>query len=332
MSQQSLRRRTLVRAIPAALALHPMLAQAQAQAFPSKPVRIITSFSAGSGPDAALRVVAEALGKIWKQPVLVDNKPGGNGFVAVAAARQAAPDGHTLVHLDNAQMTTHIYTFSRLPYVPLKDFEPIRMMLRSAFFVTVAANSPLKTLDDLFAAARTNPDKVNYGSWFTGSPGHLGGIKLTEMAQIKMQHIPYRDQPQMYAAVANGEITWAFGSAGSAGPLEQSGKLRFLAYSAPQRAPLYPRVPTMGEASRAAVGYTLDGWLGLFAPAGTPAPVLQKVNADVAAALALPEVVERYRTFGFEAPDIGLQKFADLIRGEQQRWGEVLAKNPVKLD
>lgn len=140
-------------------------------AFPTKPVRIVVASSAGSGPDAAMRAVGEKLSQKWGQPVIIDNRPGGNGFIAVSAFKNAQPDGHELINLDSSHMTTHPHTFSRLPYDPQKDFEPVRPLLLTDFFVVVAKDSPFKTLDDIVAAAKAQPGRVTYGSWFNGSPG-----------------------------------------------------------------------------------------------------------------------------------------------------------------
>jgi tripartite-type tricarboxylate transporter receptor subunit TctC len=225
-------------------------APAQAQAFPSKPVRIFTPFPPSSGPDAALRLVADRLSKKWGQPVIIENKTGGNGFVAIAAFKQGAMDGHDLIQLDNNSLTTQPHTFSKLPFDPERDFTPLRMLLRTNFFVTVAADSPFKTIDDIVAAAKADPGKLNYGSWFVGSPGHMGALKLESMMGVKMTHVPYRDFGQLYAAVASREVAWALGSVASAGALERAGKLRFIAMAGPSRDPLYPNVPSSAESAK----------------------------------------------------------------------------------
>jgi tripartite-type tricarboxylate transporter receptor subunit TctC len=323
-------RRRLLRGFGAgalALSAGPM----RAQSFPTRVVRVITPFPAGSGPDAALRLVADRLGKTWGKPVVIDNRPGGNGFIAVAAFKQGATDGHELIQLDSTHVTTHPHTYGKLPYDVERDLAPIRMMLRTPFFVTVAADSPYRTLDDIIAAAKARPGRITYGSWFNGSPGHIGALRLQSMKGLQMTHIPFRDFGQLYAAVAGKEVDWALGSIASAGGLERAGKIRFIVVAAAERDPLYPNVPCTAE-SAGTRGYEVSAWAGLFAPPAAPAAVRSRISADMAEALAAPEVVERYRAIGFEIPAVGDQAFAELIRKETLAWGEIIRAENLRLD
>ncbi|OJU32656.1 MAG: hypothetical protein BGN99_12580 [Alphaproteobacteria bacterium 65-37] len=303
----------------------------QAHPYPTRTVRIVTPFPPGSGPDAALRLVSERLGRTWSQPVLVDNKPGGNGFIAVAAFKQGNSEGYDLIQLDNTHVTTHPLTFGKLPYDVAQDFAPLRMMLRTPFFVAVAADSPFNSIDDIVAAAKAAHGKINYGSWFIGSPGHLGALRLEAMMGIRMTHVPYRDFGQLYNAVSTKEVDWALGSAASAGGMAQSGKIRFIALAAARRDPLYPNVPATAEQPTTR-GYEVTGWAGLFAPRGIPAALANKIAADIAAALAAPEVVERYRALGFEAPDLDPAAFSQLIQSETASWREIIRTANLRLD
>jgi tripartite-type tricarboxylate transporter receptor subunit TctC len=304
---------------------------AGAQTFPSRPVKIITPFSAGSGPDSALRVIAEKLSKKWGQPVLIDNKPGGNGFVAMGAFKQTMPGGHDLVALDSNHMTTHPHTFRKLPYDPQRDLEPIRPILRTDFFAVVSKDSPFRTLDDIIKEAKSKPGTVSYGSWFVGSPGHLGALRLQSLKGIQMMHVPYKDMGQLYTAVATQEVQWALGSVASAGGMEKGGRVRFITLAGAQRSPLYPNVPTTGE-SPGTKGFEINAWVGLFAPRGTPKAVRDKISADVAEAMASPELVERYRTLGYENMNLGPDQFATLIRQETQTWKKTIEDANLKLD
>jgi tripartite-type tricarboxylate transporter receptor subunit TctC len=307
------------------------ITRAWAQQFPSRPVHVITPFPPGSGPDAALRVLAETLAARWGQPVVVDNKPGGNGFIAVSAFRQATADGHELIQLDSTHTTTHPHTFSKLPYDVERDFVPLAMMLRTSFFVVTGAGSPYKSLDDIVAAARSRPGGVTYGSWFTGSPGHLGGLQLEAMKSLHMVHVPFRDFGQLYAAVASQQIDWALGSIASAGALERGGKIRFIAFAAPVRDPQYPNVPATGEMPDFR-GFEVSGWAGLFGPRGLAPALRNQISADVAASLADPGMMERYRAFGYEAPKLDPDEFAQLIRRETAAWGEIVRTANLRLD
>lgn len=327
-------RRKAMQAIAAcgAAALSPLLAgRAVAQTFPGKPVRVTTPFPAGSGPDAALRLVAEHLGKMWSQPVVIENKPGGGGFIAVSQFKQGATDGHDLIQLDSNHITTHPHTYKKLPYNVEADFAPLGMILRTPFFVTVAADSPIKTVDDLIVKAKAKQDSMFYGSWFVGSPGHIGALRLQAMTGTRMTHVPFRDFGALYTAVASKEVDWALGSIASAGPLERAGRLRFIALAAPAREPQYPAVPATSELPSVR-GFEVSAWTGLFAPAAAPAAVRARIAADIADVLTNPAVAERYRTLGYELPTMSPAAFTELIRRETASWREVIAAANLTLD
>lgn len=306
-------------------------ASAQTATFPSKPVRIITPFPAGSGPDAAMRVVAEHLARKWGHAVVVDNRPGGNGFIAVAAFKSAPVDNHTLLLMDSNHVTTHPHTFARLPYDVEKDFQALGMILRTPFFVAVAADSPYRSVEDIITAAKTRPDHVTYGSWFQGSPGHIGALRLQSIRGVNMRHIPYRDFGQLYAGVSTKEVDWALGSVASAGGLERGGKLRFLAVAAPARDPLYPNVPATAELPGLR-DFEVSAWAGLFTARATPTTVSERIAVDLREALGSAEIVERYKTFGYETPRLSPAAYTQLIQRETVAWGQVIRAANLKLD
>jgi len=315
-----------------ATALLPLLAsRAFAQTFPSRPVRVTTPFSAGSGPDAALRLVGEHLAKKWGQPVIVDNKPGGGGFIAVSQFKLGGTDGHELIQLDSNHITTHPHTYKKLPYNVETDFAPLGMLLRTPFFVVVAADSPIRTMDDLIAKAKAKPDSVFYGSWFVGSPGHIGALRLQTMTGTKMTHVAFRDFGALYGAVSTKEVDWALGSVASAGPLEKAGRLRFIALASSTRDPQYPTVPATSELPSVR-GFDVSAWAGLFAPKAAPAQVRDRIAADIADVLASPAIAERYRTLGYERPRMSPAEFTELIRRETVSWKDVIASANLILD
>lgn len=304
---------------------------AQAQNFPTKPVKILTPSSAGSGPDAALRALGDLLSRKWGQPVIIDNKPGGNGFVAITSFKQAHPDGHELIAPDSSHVTTHPHTFSKLPYDPLKDFEPIRPILLTDFYVVVAKDSPYNNLADIVAAAKANPGKLTYGSWFVGSPGHLGALRLESQTGIRMTHVPYKEMPQLFAGVANKEVDWSLGSLASAGPMEKAGKIRFIGVGAKKRSAFLPDAPSADE-SPVTKGFESNAWVGLFAPPGTPKAIKEKISADVREALNSPAMQERYRTLGYELMDLGPDQYAERIRQDTAVWKKVVQEAGLRLD
>jgi len=270
-----------------------------ADAFPSKPVTLVTAFAPGSGPDAVLRLVAEKLGRTWNQRVLVDNRPGGAGFIAIDAAKRAAPDGYTLLQLDSEHLSALPYLYKSRGFETLKTFEPVAALFRTPFLVAVANDSKLKSMSDLIGAARANPGQVSFGSWGIGSPGHLGAEQLEASSGISMQHVPYREVSQLFMSVGANDVAWSFGSIPSSQGAFKAGKLRYIAVAAPKRIPQMPEVPTVAEAGGPA-GLDVNSFVVLVAPRGLPAAVRDKVNADVQKALAETDVKARFDTFAFE--------------------------------
>lgn len=319
----------------AALLVPPILLAAtpaaHAQDFPTKPVRVVTPFPAGSGPEVALRLVAEKLSRLWGKPVIVDNRPGASGFLAIEAVKRANPDGHELLQMDNAQMAAQPFLFKKLPYELLRDFEPVTPILRNYFFVTVPAGSRYKTMGDLVASAKAGPGQVNYGSWFVGSPGHIGAAMLEASTSTKMTHVPYKEMSQLYVAVGNQEVDWAFGSAASAGAMQRAGRTRYLAVAAPKRVAGFPDVPTVAESGGPA-GFELSAWTALLAPKGTPRAVVEKIQKDVAAVLSEQDVKDKYSTMYYEPYFLNTEQFLQQLRTDSQRYGDTIRRLNISLD
>jgi tripartite-type tricarboxylate transporter receptor subunit TctC len=303
----------------------------QAQDFPTKPVRIITPFPPGAGPEAALRVLAEKLQKKWGQPVVIENKPGANGFIAIDMWKRANPDGHELIQLDNVHITTYPSLFKKLPYDPAKDFEPVAPLFRTYFFVGVGAGSKYKTVGDIVADAKANPGKLNYGSWSVGNPVHLGSALLEAMTGTQMQHVIYKETAMLYTAVTTNEMDWALGSLATAGPMQRAGKLKFIAVTGPKRHPAFPDVPTVAESGGPA-GYEVTGWTLVAAPKGLPKAVADKIQRDIDAALAEPDMKERYATFGYEQFPVTREQFQAFIKSETAKASDIVARTKSSLD
>ena len=304
---------------------------ARAQGVPTKAVRIVTPFPAGSGPEVALRLVADRLSKIWGQPVIVDNRPGASGFIAIQAIKRAAPDGHELLQMDNAQMAAQPFLFKKLPYDLLADFEPVTPIFRNYFFVNVPVASRYKTMADLIAAAKAKPDTVNYGSWFVGSPGHIGAAMLESATGTRMTHVPYKEMSQLYVGVANQEVDWAFGSAASAGSMQRAGKNRYLAVAAPRRVAGFADVPTVAESGGPA-GFELSAWTALLAPKGTPRATVEKIQKDVASIMAEQDFKDKYAGMYYEPYSLNTEGFLQQLRSDSQRYGETIKRLNISLD
>ncbi|GCL61234.1 Bug family tripartite tricarboxylate transporter substrate binding protein [Pseudaquabacterium pictum] len=306
-------------------------AQAHATDWPTKTVRITTPFPAGAGPDAALRVLAEKLQKRWGKPVVVENKPGANGFIAIDGFKRATPDGHELIQLDNSHLVAYPHLFKKLPYDPVKDFEQVAPLFRTYFFVAVGAGSKYKTVGEIMADAKANPGKLNYGSWSVGNPVHLGSALLEAMTGTEMQHVIYKETSMLYTAVATGEMNWSLGSLATAGALQKGGKIKFIAVTAPKRHPAFPDVPTVAESGGPA-GYEMTGWTTLATPPGLPKAVAEKIQKDVDAALAEPDMAQRFAAFGYEAFPVTREQFKAFIGAESVKYADVIKRAKASLD
>ena len=307
------------------------LLPAQAQTFPTKPVRVVLPYSAGSGPDAVLRQVGDKVGRAWGQQIVVDNKPGANGWLSIQDAKRAPADGYSWVLLDNTHVALQPYLYKQLPFDMSKDFVPASTLYVASFFVVVPSDSPWKNMTDLINAAKAKNGQMTYGSWGIGSVGHLGAAMLEAESSIPMQHIPFKELPQLYTAVASKDVDWAFGSAASAGALYRSGRVKFLALAAPKRHPDYPDVPTVSE-SGGPSDFELRALVALYAPKGTPPAVVKTINESVTKALGEQDVKERLATVGF-VPWIGTP--ADVDKGmaaDSKVFSEVVKRARISLD
>ena len=315
-----------------ALVLMFAAAGAHAQSFPSRLVKITAPYAAGVAPAIFTRLVADKLSRAWSQQVIVDARPGASGFIAIEAVKNAPPDGHELLVVSNAHVAINPALYrGRLPYDPDRDFVPVAMMYRTPFFVTVSASGRYPDLPALIAAARAKPGAVSYGSSYVGSPSHLGSAEFEFRTGTRMVHAPYKDQSQMYVAIANGDLDWAFSTLGSALPLLKAGRLKLLAIAARERSGSAPEVPTIEQAGGPA-GFEVEGWLGLVAPRGTPEESVRRANAEVNRALAEPDVLERMRAFGFEPAPGSPAQMGELIRSDARKYGEIVRRTGATSD
>jgi tripartite-type tricarboxylate transporter receptor subunit TctC len=302
-----------------------------AQAFPDKPVKVILPFPPGTGPDTVMRMVAERLGKIWGQPVIVENRPGGNGWIAMDAAKRAPADGYTLLQVDASQMTAHPFLFKKMPVDPAKDFEPIAPLYRTYYYVAVAADSKWKTVGDLIADAKAQPDAITYGSSGMGGNLHLGAAMMEKATGTKMHHVPYKETTQIYMAISTGDIQWAVGTASTTQPMLKAGKIKYLAVTAPQRTSTFPDVPTVAE-SKGPPNYELQTWVGLYAPRGTPKALIAKLNADIAKVIQEPEIRSRLNAVGFEGLVQTPDEFRKMMNADSAKFGNLIREMNITLD
>jgi len=300
----------------------------QVQAFPDRPIRLIIPYGTGGITDIAARILAPRLGEELGQPqMVVDNRPGGAGMIGFGMAAQAPADGHTLV-LATTALAANPILFKTIPYDARKDFSPIGLVGVVPLVLVVPQSSPVTTIADFVALAKQKPGQLDYGSAGSGSDNHLTAELFNYLAGIKAAHIPYRGGGQVMTDLIAGRLAYVFATMPTALPFIGDGKLRALATTGQSRSAALPNVPTVAET--ALPNFVLYAWLGLFGPAGIPAPIVAQLNAATNAALKHPETAERLRTIGLEAKGGTPQDLAAHLDRELSRWAD-LAHN-VKFE
>ena len=303
---------------------------ALAQAYPTKPVTIIVPFAAGGTTDILARIIGQALTAELGQSVVVDNRAGAGGNIGGQAAAKATPDGHTLfmgtvgTHAINASL------YKKMPFDPVKDFAPLTRVANVPNLLVANPAQPYKSVKDLIAYAKANPGKVNFGSSGNGSSIHLSGELFKSLAKVDMQHVPYKGSAPAVTDLLGNQIGIMFDNMPSAIPHVRSGKLVPLAVTTAKRSPELPNVPTIAEAG--VPGYEATSWFGMFAPAGTPAPVLAKLNAAIVKVLGQPDVKKKINEQGAEVYSETPEQFAAFIQVESVKWGKVVKESGASLD
>ena len=303
---------------------------ALAQAYPTKPVTIIVPFAAGGTTDILARIIGQALTAELGQSVVVDNRAGAGGNIGGQAAAKATPDGHTLfmgtvgTHAINASL------YKKMPFDPVKDFAPLTRVANVPNLLVANPAQPYKSVKDLIAYAKANPGKVNFGSSGNGSSIHLSGELFKSLAKVDMQHVPYKGSAPAVTDLLGNQIGIMFDNMPSAIQHVRSGKLVPLAVTTAKRSPELPNVPTIAEAG--VPGYEATSWFGMFAPAGTPAPVLAKLNAAIVKLLAQPDVKKKINEQGAEVYSETPEQFAAFIQAESVKWGKVVKESGASLD
>lgn len=297
---------------------------AVAQDFPSKPITIVVPFSAGGGVDTVTRILAEKLRSTLNATIVVENKAGGSGMIAAQAVVKAVPDGHTLLMGSAGETAINPFVFKgRMAYNPSKDLQPITLVTRIPNVLVVSPKLPVKNTEELIAYAKKNPGRLSYSSSGVGNPQHLNGELLEELAGIFMVHIPYKGAAGQLVDVTSGVVDMTFVSYAAAKSFIQSGKVKPIAISSAKRMSFAPELPALAE-TKSLAKYQLENWFGLFAPANTPAAVVQKINTAVTEALKDPELSKRLRDQGGEPSPMTSQQFRDFIQAESKQFERIV--------
>lgn len=318
--------RSIVRLVLMALALAAP-GVTYAQSYPAKTVHFITGLSVGLDTDTTMRIIAQKLDQMWGQSAVIFNRPGAGANIAADLVAKAAPDGYTLLIATDSLTISPAY-FKTLSYDPVKDLVPVTQVTALPSIVCVNSSLPVHSVKDLIALAKAEPNKLTYGSVGVGSLGHLAAALFTQMAGIKMRHIPYGGGPQVYKALVSGEVALDFGGLNLAVPLEKAGKIRCIAVTTPTRSPAAPDVPTLAESGVPGYGITL--WGGIFAPAGTPQAIIDKVSNDIATVLKMPDVRERLKQLGETPVGSTPAEFDTFFKEEMAMWANTIKVTGIR--
>ena len=318
----------IVRLAAAALLALAAAGAAQAQgAYPNRFVRLVVPFAAATSPDVVMRIASPHLSEIWGQPMIIENRAGASGNLGAQAVASAAPDGYTVLYTVNSVICANPHMFSKMPFDPLKSFVPVSLIVNLGY-VLVAKNAlPAKNLQELIAMARAEPGKLTYSSAGAGVGTHIVMELFLGMTGTNMLHIPMTT-PALNA-VYSGETDLTMTPNTTGVPAAKSGKARALGVTLAKRLDSLPDVPAIGEV---VPGYVGDAWHGLFVPAGTPQAIVDKLAADFARVLAIPDVRKKLMDIGLEPVGNSPADFAAIVRNDYEKWGQVIRKAGIKLD
>jgi tripartite-type tricarboxylate transporter receptor subunit TctC len=295
---------------------------AAADSYPSKPVQIIVPAPPGGALDIGARIVAQKLNETLGQPVIVENRPGASHMIAAAFVAKATPDGHTLLLGSQTALAVVPILYPKAGVDPVKDFAAAALIGNVPLILVVNPSVPAKSVRELIAYAKAKPGELNFGSGGVGTTPHMAGELFVTTAGIKLVHVGYKGEAPALTDLIGGHLSMMFSNVSAAMPHVKAGKLRGLAVTSPERQAAAPGVPTVAESGLP--GYEVQTWLGLVAPAGTPREILARLNAEVAKAVARPDVKQRFADQGMTAAGGTPEQFADYIKSENVKWAKVI--------
>jgi len=315
--------KTIVAIAAAALAF----GLAHAQDYPTKTIRMIIPLTPGSGADIAGRIIAQRLSEHWKQPVIVENRPGAGGQIGTAAVVKAEADGHTLL-VQSSSHSANPAIYKSLPYDPLKDLADVAILGKTPYVMVTAANGPYKSLKALIEAAKAKPDQIPFASAGVGTSTHLAAEYLVALAGIKMIHVPFKGSPDAMQDVLGGRSAFYMAPINAGMSLVKEHKLTGLGVSTKARAEVLPEVPTIAE--QGLYDYDVTLWFGMWAPAATPIPVVQKLNTAVNAIVLEPAVKEQFAKLGIEPAPMKSEDFSKFVRGQMDFYKKIVARAGIE--
>jgi tripartite-type tricarboxylate transporter receptor subunit TctC len=297
--------------------------------YPERGLRIIVPFAPGGGTDVVARTLAQDMAKDLGVSVIIENKPGAGTIIGTQAVTASVPDGYTLL-MGTFSHAVNISLSAKLPYDPHKDFAPVALIARSFNMVVVNPKSGVRTIADLIAVAKANPDKITFGTFGVGTSAHLAGELFNDMAKVKLTAVPYKGAAPAITDLIGGQIDVMFTTVASAASLVESGQLRAIAVTSAERSPAFPQLPTVAEAG--VPGYAAESWYGLFAPAGTPADIIERLNKSAASAVRSEAFKKLSVNEGLVTVALPPQELDRYVRGEEERWRRVISEAGIKIE
>lgn len=297
---------------------------------PGKTIRLVVPFATGGVTDSSARAIVEKLGARLGQSVVVDNRPGASGNIGTDAVARAAPDGCTLLLGFDGTLAINPHIFAKVPFDPLRDFEPITKLGDATLILVAHPSVPANTLQELIALGRSKPDLLSYGTSGAGGTPHLAGELLRQQTGMQMKHVPYKGGGPALIDVLGGHIPLVYTAVAGAQQHVKSGKLKAIAVSSEKRSLSLPDVPTFIESG--VPGFVADSWVAVLAPAKTPRPIIERLQREIAAVLAMPEIRERYATLGIEPSGNTPEQFAAQLRADHARWEKVVRQAQIHLE
>jgi len=314
----------------AALLIGSVVLPAGAGEYPAKPIRIIAQFTPGSSTDILARIVAAKLSQDWNQQVVVDNRPGAGGVVGTEMGAKANPDGYTLTMAVSAAFGINPSLYAKLPYDVVKDFAPISTLGLTPQTLVVSPSTAYKSVKEFVAAAKDKPGQINYASLGTGSTSHLTMEMFRSAADIKLNHVPFKGSAEAHTQLIGGQIPAMFDAIPATLPQIKGGRLRGLGIATLKRSQFLPDLPTIAEAGYA--GFEAVGWIGIAAPAKTPAAILDKLNAEMVKIIHEPDVQEKLAALAFTPVGDSRAQFAAFMKSEIAKWGKAVKESGAKAD
>ncbi|NUZ07523.1 Bug family tripartite tricarboxylate transporter substrate binding protein [Piscinibacter koreensis] len=307
----------------------PSLAQTAAVSYPSKPIRFIVPYAPGGSTSYVARLVGAKLTEAWGQQVLIDNKPGANTVIGTEALARSGPDGYTI----SLAASTHVtvpHLVSSLPFDVLRDFTPVASLVTTQLVLVVHPSVPASNVSEFIALAKARPNELNFAAVGTGSSTHLAGEYFKSVAGVKMQHVPYKGTAPALTDLIGGQIQLNFDTPVTSIPHVKAGRLRALAITGTKRLATLPDVPTFAEAGLPAYDFQL--WFGVLAPAGTPRPIIEKLSAEIARILAMPDVKQQLAEQGLDTAYRPSAEFDALLRTDHERFGKLISSAGIKIE